>query len=110
MPGSTESSMERSIMSKLFMAERASRGRPASEAFDRFMASLNPNEARHPIAAWIIRKRGALDWDENVCDMVSRYFNLPLKPLWPGERGNGYDEAAESLERSIAQEAGAAGR
>ena len=98
-----ESTMERSIMAKLFLAERATRGRPASETFDRFMASLNPSEARHPIAAWIARKRDSLDWNENVCDMVSRYFNLPLKPLWPGERGNGYDEAAEALERSITQ-------
>ncbi len=92
----------RRIMSKLFLAERACRGRPAEEAFDRFFASLIPEEAKHPIAVWIARKRHALDWNENICDMVSRYFHIPQKPLWPSERGNGYEEAAERLERRLA--------
>jgi|GEM_PF-4050260 len=92
---------DRTIMSKLFLAERAARGRPATEAFDRFLASLTLDEARHPIAAWIARKRDVLDWNENVCDMVSRYFHIPQKPLWPSEQGNGYEAAAEGLEQRL---------
>jgi len=92
---------ERGILSKLFLADRAARGRPAPEAFERFLASLTPAEARNPIAGWIARKRDALDWNENVCDLVSRYFGIPQKPLWPGEQGNGYEEAAERLERRL---------
>lgn len=91
----------RDIMAKLFLADRASGDRAGPEAFDRFLGSLSPEEAGHPLAAWVVRKRAALDWDENVCDMVSRYFGIPQKPLWTAESANGYAEAAERLEREI---------
>jgi len=92
---------DRGIMAKLFLADRAARGRPPEEAFDRFFASLTPQEADHPVAAWIARLQGTLDWNENVCDMVSRYFRIPEKPLWDGEHGNGYEEAAQRLQRRL---------
>lgn len=92
---------DRAVLGKLFLAERAARGRPPAEAFDRFLASLTPREARHPLAAWIAGRRDALDWDENVCDLVSACFGLPQKPLWPSEQGNGYEEAAARLERQL---------
>lgn len=93
----------RDIMIKLFLADRTSRdtapgaGGPFSDFFDR----LTAQEASHPLATWIARKRDALDWDENVCDMVSRYFRIPRKPLWPNEVDNGYEAAAEQLERRL---------
>jgi hypothetical protein len=96
---------DRDIMAKLFLADRVSGDRPGQAAFDRFLGSLNLEEARHPLAAWIARKRAALDWDENVCDMVSRYFGIPQKPLWAAESANGYAEAAERLERELTGQA-----
>lgn len=86
-------------MTKLFLADRAAEGQ--DQGFDLFQASLSPAEAAHPIAAWIAAKRGSLDWTENVADMVSRYFHLPVRPQWTGELGNGYEEAALRLERRL---------
>ena len=89
-----------SVLAKLFLAERDGGGR-ASDAWARFFASLTPEEAALPLAAWLARKRDVLDWDENVCDMVGRHFGIPQKPLWPAEQGNGYEEAAVALERRL---------
>ena len=94
------SAHERAVLAKLFLADRT----PGGDGFARFFAALEPAEATHPIARWIERKRAALDWDENVCDMVSRYFGLPPKPLGPGERDNGYAAAAARLEQALTRE------
>jgi hypothetical protein len=88
-------------MAKLFLAERTAGARGADAAFAAFFASLTPEEAAHPLAAWIAAKRADLDWNENVCDMVCRHFGLPPKPLWPGEPDGGYAAAAAALEARL---------
>lgn len=88
-------------MARLFLAERAAGAAGGEAAFSAFLASLDAAEAAHPLAAWIAAKRADLDWDENVCDMLCRHFGLPPKPLWPGEAGNGYAEAAAALEARL---------
>ncbi len=90
----------RAVMAKLFLADRAAGGRPGG-GFESFFAALTADEAEHPIAAWLARKRGVLDWDENVSDMVCRYFRIPPKPLWPHEDGAGHDAAAVRLEARL---------
>lgn len=92
--------LQRNVMAKLFLADRDAKDRPGTP-WEPFFGALTPEEAAHPLAVWITRKRDALDWDENVCDMVSRYFGIPQKPLWPGEGDNGYKAAAEALERAL---------
>jgi len=82
-------------MAKLFLTDYLPAG--PGDPFARFLAALTPQEAEEPIAAWIAVKRESLDWTENVCDMVSRHFGLPVKPQWAGEAGNGYAAAAAAL-------------
>jgi hypothetical protein len=90
-----------SILVRLFLAERGAGAAGGDAAFSAFLASLEPEEAAHPLAAWIATKRADLDWNENVCDMLCRHFGLPPKPLWPGEAGNGYEAAASALEARL---------
>lgn len=90
----------RDVMVKLFLADRDCRDAPGAP-WERFFQALTRDEAGQPLAVWIARKRDALDWDENVCDMVSRYFGIPQKPLWEAERENGYEGAAAALERAL---------
>lgn len=91
-------------MARLFFAERAAARSGAGSGWDAFFADLPPGLATHPLARWLERKRPDLDWDENVCDMVCRYFGIPQKPLWPAERGNGYEAAAAALEAELGAE------
>jgi len=90
-------------MAKLFLADRRAAG-SGGRPLEAFLASLTPEEARHPVAVWIAHKGPALDWVENVCDLVSAYFHLPPKPSFPGEYPPGYEEAAAALQRRIESE------
>jgi hypothetical protein len=98
-----EHSPEWRILAKLFLADRRAGGGDA-ERLEAFFASLEPEEAAHPLVRWIARKRACLDWTENLCDMVSAYFGLPPKPLYPGEQPPGYEEAAAALQRRLEAE------
>ena len=89
------------ILTKLFLADR--NPGPEPDRLGTFLADLDPLEAAHPLAVWIRRKQANLDWTENLCDMVSRYFGLPPRPMYPGEPPShpDYAPAAAALEAKL---------
>ena len=94
------------ILAKLFLADRAAI--PESDRLDAFLNGLDPQEAAHPLAVWIRCKRADLDWTENLCDMVSRYFGLPPRPLYAQEPAShpAYAPAAAALEVRLRDQGG----
>ncbi len=94
------------LLTKLFLADRAAT--PEVDPLDAFLADLDAPEAAHPLAVWIRRKRPDLNWTENVCDMVSRYFGLPPRPLHAREQPSHppYAPAAAALEDRLRHQDG----
>lgn len=71
-------SVEQSVLEKLWISYE--RTETTSELVDYALSVMTEEEKNNSTVRWIVQKRGILDRDENIFDLIERMLDLPFSP------------------------------